>query len=88
MEHWYHCFSHILNIFVGVILFELVSGVPPFFAESPEEVFANISDYKNVLKELESSIEEEGDIKMSSVLWSFIKRYLNYGWIEHFEVTV
>ena len=59
----------------GVILFELVTGVPPFFADYPEEVFANISDYKNVLQELQANIQEEGDIKMSSVLWSFVKRY-------------
>jgi cell cycle protein kinase DBF2 len=59
---------------IGVILFELIAGVPPFFGETPEEVFANISEYKTCLTELEASIKEEEDIQISDTCWAFIKR--------------
>jgi serine/threonine protein kinase len=56
---------------VGVILFELLTGVPPFFADTPEEVFANIKDYQNCLLELHEELKDE----LSPAAWDLIHRY-------------
>jgi protein-serine/threonine kinase len=59
---------------IGVILFELLTGVPPFFADTPEEVFANINEYEKCLDELQATLKEEPEQTVSPVCWSFIRR--------------
>jgi len=64
---------------VGVIFVEMVIGLPPFFGETPEEVFANICEYSKVLEELEQSLNTgdlQGDPNLSKHGWTFTKSLL------------
>eukprot|EP01114_Cavostelium_apophysatum_P001792 TRINITY_DN11564_c0_g1_i1.p1 TRINITY_DN11564_c0_g1~~TRINITY_DN11564_c0_g1_i1.p1 ORF type:complete len:731 (+),score=239.96 TRINITY_DN11564_c0_g1_i1:286-2478(+) len=61
---------------LGVIFFEMVAGVPPFFADTPEEVFANINEFQKVLEELEHTLAEEEGGNLSPPGWTFLKKLL------------
>ncbi len=58
---------------VGVMAFELIAGISPFFGETPVEVFAKIQNYQGTLAELKEIIQE-GDIIMSEDFWDLIDR--------------
>jgi len=60
---------------IGIIAFELVVGIPPFFGESPMEVFHKIKNLQQSLKELDELINAQA-IEMSEVCWNFITSLL------------
>lgn len=43
---------------LGVIFFELVNGVSPFYDEHPNDIFGHILNYKDVLPSLMEPIDE------------------------------
>lgn len=57
---------------VGTILFELMCGVPPFFADTPAQVFSNIMNFETSLEAIKKEVEE-ADITFSTKCWNFIK---------------
>jgi serine/threonine protein kinase len=61
---------------MGVIAFELVGGVPPFFGDSPAEVFENIMNYEEVLKDAYETLAEDPDWAIPPDCWSLITRQL------------
>jgi protein-serine/threonine kinase len=62
---------------MGAILFELLTGVPPFFADTPTEVFENVINYKKVLQETLEALTEENEMIITPVCWDFITKYVS-----------
>jgi len=60
---------------IGIILFEMVTGVPPFFAELPNQVFANIMEYETYLAEIRISLADDGVI-ISDACWDLITKLI------------
>jgi serine/threonine protein kinase len=58
---------------IGVICFELLTGLPPFFADTPLEVFMNIQNYQKCLDDLQQTIEPVDKITMTPVCWEFLR---------------
>ena len=43
-------YTHVVDFWaIGAMLYEMIFGFPPFFGESPEEVFMNIMNYDQCL---------------------------------------
>lgn len=71
---------------IGVIFYEMLAGLPPFYAPSPVGIFQNILEFKTSLKfpELTTGDEEEGGDGaeeeaqpcMSPAAWRFIRALL------------
>jgi serine/threonine protein kinase len=70
---------------IGVIFYEMLAGLPPFYAPSPVAIFSNILEFKTTLKfpELTAGGEEEGEEEeqeqqpcMSSGAWRLIRALL------------
>jgi len=67
---------------LGVILYEMVVGMPPFYGESPEEVFVNLWNYEQTLQfpELlpgEPGYEEGGNNQlMSDTCWKLVQQLI------------
>ncbi len=70
---------------IGVIFYEMLAGLPPFYAPSPVAIFGNILDYQNTLvfPELttgaggeEEGGEEEAQPCMSAEAWRLIRAFL------------
>jgi serine/threonine protein kinase len=59
---------------VGVIIYEMIAGLPPFYAEEVSEVFQNILDYKNTLQ-FPTELDEDGNeiIEMTDEAWDLVK---------------
>eukprot|EP01102_Stenamoeba_stenopodia_P020052 TRINITY_DN7698_c0_g1_i1.p1 TRINITY_DN7698_c0_g1~~TRINITY_DN7698_c0_g1_i1.p1 ORF type:complete len:845 (+),score=132.99 TRINITY_DN7698_c0_g1_i1:220-2754(+) len=56
---------------LGVIYYEMLTGVPPFYGDTIEQVFCNVIDFENTLQLPEPEDDEEELI--SPVEWNFIK---------------
>jgi serine/threonine protein kinase len=71
---------------LGVILYEMVVGMPPFYGESPEEVFVNLWNFQKTLQfpELlpgepgydESESGGAGNQLMSDACWKLVQRLI------------
>ncbi len=68
---------------IGVIFYEMLAGLPPFYAPSPVAIFQNILEFKTTLKfpelttgEEEEAGEEEEEPCMSPGAWRFIRALL------------
>jgi serine/threonine protein kinase len=54
---------------IGVILYEMIVGFPPFMGDSPQEVFANILDHESLLQ----FPEGDDEVHLSSPCEDFIR---------------
>ena len=66
---------------IGVIFYEMMAGLPPFYAHSPMEIFSNIMEFKKTLQfpELTTGEEEEGEEPepcMSQEAWTVIRHFI------------
>ncbi|KAL6075676.1 G-box binding factor [Balamuthia mandrillaris] len=59
---------------VGILMFEMVFGYTPFIAETVEEIFANISNWKQVLQFPDLSVVDETPISEAGI--DFMKRMI------------
>lgn len=60
---------------IGCIFFELLCGVPPFFAETAAQVFQNILNFETSLNSIRKEVEE-AEITFSPNCWDFITKLL------------
>jgi len=73
---------------LGCILFEFLSGYPPFSGSNVEDVWANVVNWKTVL-ERPVYDEEDIDFNLSDVAWDLISKlfpfylFLFYFYLKH-----
>lgn len=63
---------------IGVIYYEMLAGLPPFYADNPMNTYANILEYPTTLKfpELVSEEGEEAVAGMSQEAWLLVNAFL------------
>jgi len=57
---------------LGCVFFEMIIGAPPFSGESPEEIFANISNWRALIPQ----VLQKYSVDMSPEFFSLIKGFL------------
>jgi serine/threonine protein kinase len=66
---------------IGIIYYEMLAGLPPFYAPSPMDIFSNIMEYKKTLifPELTTGEEDEDgeeELCMSKEAWRLIRSFI------------
>ncbi|KAF8308628.1 kinase-like protein [Clavulina sp. PMI_390] len=61
---------------LGCILFEFLAGFPPFSGGSPEETWANLKNWKEVLRRPHYDREEDLIFNLTDIAWDAIERLI------------
>jgi len=57
---------------LGCVLFEMIIGAPPFSGESPEEIFANISNWRSLVPQVLQDYTENMSLEFFSLIKGFL----------------